>query len=357
MNRAARRKATAPKAVTEVSKLPEATARAGASLQALTAKYQDRLNAKPLDTMHVSFARYTAQVGAHSSLLLFAALFLPRIELPDYGQPIESGSTVVENNNTARWAWLDTILPAPPMQTSLDRPTHPFVVPLVVNPTWTLACMCLGVAVLQLWWAGFMKSWWTEYTDGENDEYGKAMAKTSHDKIAWGASIAALETTAISSVLVHISLVFFGAPFLSHAVNTYLLSLLISLLAVLVPAYVLGSPFTLHSMLSFAWPTAVPESQDEGRAKQLRKEETRRMIVRFGWLRLFIELESKTAIERALALPTFGALVGAWLASITLALDWDRSWQAYPLPPAYGAVAGYVLTSLGAVIFVDNTDE
>ena len=67
-------------------------------------------------------------------------------------------------------------------------------------------------------------------------------------------------------------------------------------------------------------------------------------------------------------------MLGAWLGSIALALDWDRSWQvgaalpqvlliliialqAYPLPPAYGAIVGYVLASVGAVIFVDATSE
>ncbi|KAL1733212.1 hypothetical protein EV714DRAFT_269886 [Schizophyllum commune] len=353
MNRATRRKAAHPpaqKPAAEDSPLPEAAARAGASLQALAAKYKNRLESgdKPNAadaSLHVSFGRYTAQVGAHTSLLLFAALFLPRIELPEHG---------VGGGKSPRWGWVETILPPPPAQTSLDKPTHPFLVPLVVNPTWTLVWMCLGAAVLQLWWAGFMKNWWTEYTNSENDEYDKAMVKTAHDKVAWKASIDALKTTLLFSVFIHTTVVFFGAPFFSHAVNTYLLSLLISLLTVLVPAYVLGSPITLQSITSTAWPKS--QTSDE-QAKERRKEETRRMVIRFSWLRLFVELESKTAIERALAIPPFGAVLGAWLGSIALALDWDRSWQAYPLPPAYGAVVGYVLASVGAVIFVDTTSE
>ncbi|KAL1676634.1 hypothetical protein EV122DRAFT_215959 [Schizophyllum commune] len=353
MNRANRRKAAQPpaqKTAAEDTPLPEAAARAGASLQALAAKYKNRLDSgdKPNAadaSLHVSFGRYTAQVGAHTSLLLFAALFLPRIE----GEQLIFGS-----GKSPRWGWVETILPPSPAQTSLDKPTHPFVVPLVVNPTWTLVWMCLGAAVLQLWWAGFMKNWWTEYTNSANDEYDKAMAKTAHDKVAWSASIDALKTTLLFSVFIHTTAVFFGAPFFSHAVNTYLLSLLVSLLTVLVPAYVLGSPITLRSVTSIAWPKS--QTSDE-QAKEQRKEETRRMVIRFSWLRLFVELESKTAIERALAMPPFGAVLGAWLGSIALALDWDRSWQAYPLPPAYGAVVGYVLASVGAVIFVDTTSE
>jgi phosphatidylinositol glycan class F len=34
-----------------------------------------------------------------------------------------------------------------------------------------------------------------------------------------------------------------------------------------------------------------------------------------------------------------------------LALDWDRPWQAYPLPPAFGAIAGYIVGS-GAGLLV-----
>ncbi|KAL1747930.1 GPI biosynthesis protein family Pig-F-domain-containing protein [Schizophyllum fasciatum] len=354
MNRATRRKAAnAPdkQAAVEESPLPQAAARAGASLQALAAKYKNRLEStdKPgSESTCVSFGRYTAQVGAHTSLLLFAALFLPRIELPEYG-----GEPLLHGQRGARWAWLETILPPPPVQTSLDKPTHPFVLPLVLNPTWTLLWMCLGAAALQLWWAGFMKNWWTEYTNSEDDEYDKAMAKTAHDKVAWSATIAALKTTFVFSGIIHIIVVLFGAPFFSHAVNTYLFSLLVSLLTVLVPAYVLGSPIALPSLASLV----SSEQPQKAQQNELRKEETRRMVIRFGWQRLFVEFEPRTAIERALALPSFGAVIGAWLASIALALDWDRSWQAYPLPPAYGAVIGYVVASVGAVVFVDTTSE
>lgn len=36
-----------------------------------------------------------------------------------------------------------------------------------------------------------------------------------------------------------------------------------------------------------------------------------------------------------------GVLFGAWASSIAYPLDWDRSWQAYPIPNVIGAIAGF----------------
>ena len=49
-----------------------------------------------------------------------------------------------------------------------------------------------------------------------------------------------------------------------------------------------------------------------------------------------------------LVYPVIGVLVGSWLGAIPIALDWDRPWQAWPLTPAYGAVAGYIVATLVA---------
>lgn len=35
-----------------------------------------------------------------------------------------------------------------------------------------------------------------------------------------------------------------------------------------------------------------------------------------------------------------GVLIGAWAGSMVYPLDWDRSWQAYPIPNIVGAIAG-----------------
>ena len=36
-------------------------------------------------------------------------------------------------------------------------------------------------------------------------------------------------------------------------------------------------------------------------------------------------------------------MIGCWLGAFPLPLDWDRPWQAWPLTPAYGAIAGNIL--------------
>jgi hypothetical protein len=58
----------------------------------------------------------------------------------------------------------------------------------------------------------------------------------------------------------------------------------------------------------------------------------------------------KTPVEFALLGPSMGALGGAWLGAIPLALDWERPWQAWPLAPAFGAVFGAVVGALGALL-------
>ena len=55
--------------------------------------------------------------------------------------------------------------------------------------------------------------------------------------------------------------------------------------------------------------------------------------------------------ERALLYPALGSVLGSWCGAYLLALDWDRPWQAYPLPPVFGAIAGYIMGS-GTGLFV-----
>lgn len=40
-----------------------------------------------------------------------------------------------------------------------------------------------------------------------------------------------------------------------------------------------------------------------------------------------------------------GVLFGAWAGSIAYPLDWDRSWQAYPIPNIVGAIGGFAVAS------------
>ena len=47
-------------------------------------------------------------------------------------------------------------------------------------------------------------------------------------------------------------------------------------------------------------------------------------------------------IGEAVSLNIKATLLGAWLGAITIPLDWDRPWQAWPIPCVIGALVGYM---------------
>ncbi|KAJ8468935.1 hypothetical protein ONZ45_g17061 [Pleurotus djamor] len=266
------------------------------------------------------FAGYTSIVGVHSTLLFFAALFLPR-------------STI----------FLDPSLaprPAPSQLTSRDKPQHPFLEPLTLNPTWTMLCVCAGTLVLQGWWGGWIRRWWVELVilNGAEDQIQRRdvliQRKLKDVRNAWAA-------TMIGSFIFYAIAVLFGAPITrsvdisslkgdatqfpitSHILHTYLLGLLLSILIIFPPSYTLGVPSLGSDTGSF--------------------------VIRMTWVRIFAEFSLRNSVERAMAYPTIGALVGCWLGVIPIALDWDRPWQAWPLTSTFGAITGYVVGSITAL--------
>ncbi|KAJ7201102.1 GPI biosynthesis protein family Pig-F-domain-containing protein, partial [Mycena pura] len=253
----------------------------------------------PAASGYFPFATYTAAVGVHTTLHLFSALFLPR---------------------TPRVAELLAPDADPSQLTSRDRPQHPFLEPLTRSPAASLVCACAGAAVLQAWWGGWVRTWWIEFSlRGANVERRVDRARADARKFTnlWKAWLA----TAVASGAFHAVLVLFGAPLTSHVLKTYLLALLLALLTVFPPAYTLGAPLLA--------PDAV--------------------LTRLVWTRLFAEFSARTPMERALLYPAVGTVLGAWVGAIPIALDWDRPWQAWPLTPAAGAIAGYILASIAAL--------
>jgi GPI ethanolamine phosphate transferase 2/3 subunit F len=77
------------------------------------------------------YARYISIVGVHTSLLAFTALILPRSAFADLSSP-----------SAAR----------------LKPKRDPMLV-IAESPVRSLAWMCLGCFVLQLWWAGWVRDW------------------------------------------------------------------------------------------------------------------------------------------------------------------------------------------------------
>lgn len=146
-----------------------------------------------------------------------------------------------------------------------------------------------------------------------------------------------------------------------HASRTYTLAFLLSTFTVYTPAFVFGPP-------------AFGSSSES-------------LIKRLEWIRLFAEFKYvlqiftsqprtdqllfriRSPVERAVVYPAIGALTGAWLGAIPIALDWDRPWQvgqsndvcifisayskaqAWPLTPTYGAIIGYIFASIISLTF------
>jgi phosphatidylinositol glycan class F len=104
---------------------------------------------KPGDTSHsvkehsrvdlLPAISYIPTVGVHTTLLVFNALFLPR-------------TTFLQD--------ITRIEIDPAQLSSLDHPQHPFLDPLTKSPLSTLVYICFGTAVLQSWWAGYVRNWW-----------------------------------------------------------------------------------------------------------------------------------------------------------------------------------------------------
>ncbi|KIP03290.1 hypothetical protein PHLGIDRAFT_246141 [Phlebiopsis gigantea 11061_1 CR5-6] len=84
-----------------------------------------------IPTPFFPFARYTSIVGVHTSLLAFTALILPRSAFADLSSP-----------SAAR-----------------HKPRQDAIITMTESPARTVAWMCFGCLVLQLWWAGWIREW------------------------------------------------------------------------------------------------------------------------------------------------------------------------------------------------------
>jgi hypothetical protein len=86
-----------------------------------------------------SFYHYASTLSIHTLLLIFIILFLPRTSLLYYESP--------------------SLFPFTQRSSSLDRPQPPFLEPLTASPVLTLGWICLGIAVLILWWSRWVRRW------------------------------------------------------------------------------------------------------------------------------------------------------------------------------------------------------
>ncbi|KAH9028624.1 GPI biosynthesis protein family Pig-F-domain-containing protein [Lactarius pseudohatsudake] len=256
--------------------------------------------------------QYPPLVLVHVLLLSAALVLLPQTPLPD--------------------------LPLPPPARGLDKPQHPFLVPITARPVLTLAWACLGATLLVPWWAGSLRRWVHDGTLGSRNIQLRLQGDPHKQRDIWNAFV----FTGYTALVLHAVIILFGAPFVQYAPHTALLAFLLSIYTVFPPAYALGPPRLGLPLLSASASTAILQND--------------------LWIRIFVERNTKKPAERCLLYPTYGAFLGAWFGVIPIGLDWDRPWQAYPLTPAAGASLGYMIGALLAfgvnvVLFFADADR
>ncbi|BGP38421.1 hypothetical protein JCM10450v2_002366 [Rhodotorula kratochvilovae] len=235
---------------------------------------------------------------------------------------------------------------------ALDR----VVAALVHDPLGTLPFVCAALAAIQTWfgyWArtcrinaqrvaegkgkpveppkprerksfrGSLGAVWNNAFGGEAPAQAlwkkQAQAKSAVAGLDTSFVPQAVSVTLAGAFAIHVCAVLLGAPLTANTTSTFLLSLLVSILAFL--------------PLAIALP---PSGTQE----------------RYIWLRLFSSLSTTTDLELALLAPALGALGGAWAGAIPIPLDWDRPWQQYPTTPVLGALAGHAVASLAVLAVV-----
>ncbi|KAK4698777.1 GPI ethanolamine phosphate transferase 2/3 subunit F, partial [Phenoliferia sp. Uapishka_3] len=144
--------------------------------------------------------------------------------------------------------------------------------------------------------------------------FGKKGAKPVFDLDFSFLGPASLVTLAAAGVL-HIFAVLLGAPLFSRIPETFLLSMLVAILAI--------------------GPIAVAVGPTE----------------RYVWLRLFSAASPANDLELALLAPAIGTLLGCWAGAIPIPLDWDRPWQSWPTTSVVGCVLGHIAGSAVALVW------
>lgn len=114
----------------------------------------------------------------------------------------------------------------------------------------------------------------------------------------------------ITTVVFAFAAIILGAPLFSNYEETISLSLILSSLTVLPLQLFIGTRHTIIVML-------------------INKLELGKLVAE-----QYLDFLQFAAI---------GTILGAWTASVVMPLDWDRPWQAYPIPNVVGAVGGHLL--------------
>ncbi|KAB0790451.1 hypothetical protein PPYR_15140 [Photinus pyralis] len=116
-----------------------------------------------------------------------------------------------------------------------------------------------------------------------------------------------------SIVIYYCLAVLFGAPFLSSHEETFMFALLLTVLTVLPSCLAVGADVTIAILIDL--------TSFEG------------------------DIITETIKQNICV-----TLVGAWLGAVVIPLDWDRPWQAWPIPCSLGAVIAYMCSNLFNIV-------
>ncbi|GAA5976377.1 hypothetical protein JCM10908_005477 [Rhodotorula pacifica] len=246
---------------------------------------------------------------------------------------------------------------------TLPRPAQ-FLETLIASPLETLSFACALLAVVQVWFGYWARSCRLKAGTGaggakltvqERVERSRAAARRTAPKgfkaivtQIWNNDIRGLSAesivrggehakrsiggmdhsfapetilvTLLATAAFHASAVLLGASFIANAALTFLLSLMLALLAI--------------TPLAIAYPPF--QSPADG----------------YVWLRLLSTHSPANDLEFALFAPAVGAVIGCWAGALPIPLDWDRPWQKYPTTSILGAVAGHALGSVLSLLTV-----
>ncbi|KAJ0436458.1 putative GPI biosynthesis protein Pig-F [Helianthus annuus] len=70
------------------------------------------------------------------------------------------------------------------------------------------------------------------------------------------------------------------------------------------------------------------------------------------WHRIFANTKLIESIDYMICMPAYGAVIGAWFGAWPMPLDWERTWQEWPICVTYGAIIGYLVGLLASFGFV-----
>ncbi|OQR92057.1 hypothetical protein ACHHYP_04089 [Achlya hypogyna] len=119
-------------------------------------------------------------------------------------------------------------------------------------------------------------------------------------------AIGSLGLTLASVGVIHVILIFFGAPVLDLFQRTLLLATYLAFMAVLPLTSALG------------------------------------LVHAHEYVETILHQRWRNHGERQGTCTFVGTLLGAYIGALLLPLDWDRPWQQWPLPCVYGAVYGQI---------------